>query len=350
VITKHPNVDAASKAWSESAMLHVAMPYSNPFRWNARRRLMRDAIQQLNAAKNVKLYVGELAYGDRPFEVTGDPQYQPYREAQIRTVSELFHKENIVNETIKIFDPDWQYGAYCDGDFSFTRNDWALEAIHLLQHYDFVQLFSTYTNLSSVGYGGSQPGKIVKSFVRTYIDNVHQLPKGVDPSGHGLAYGYDYATAAPYVGATGGAWAFRRSAFDTVGGLLDQAILGSGDWFMAFGLVSHPNAKDKRAMPRQAARYNPSYVAMVEAWQSRAAMLKRNVGVLDQFVVHHFHGPKSDRGYGTRDEILIAHQFDPVTDIRRNSHGIYELTGNKPALRDAIRAYFIARNEDATEK
>jgi hypothetical protein len=330
-------------------MLHVATSYSNPFRWNARRRLMHDAIQQLNGTKNVKLYVGELAYGDRPFEVTANPDHQTYKEAQFRTSSELFHKENILNETIKTFDPDWEYGAYCDGDFTFTRNDWALEAIHLLQHYDFVQLFSTYTNLSAVTYGGSQPEKIVKSFVRTYIDNGHQLPKGVDPSGHGLAYGYDYGNAAPYVGATGGAWAFRRSAFNTVGALLDQAILGSGDWFMAFGLVSEPTSKDQRAMPRQATRYSPGYVAMVEAWQSRAATLKRNVGVLDQFVVHHYHGPKSDRGYGTRDEILIAHQFDPVMDLRRNSQGIYELTGNKPALRDAVRAYFISRNEDSTE-
>jgi hypothetical protein len=39
------------------------------------------------------------------------------------------------------------------------------------------------------------------------------------------------------VGATGGAWAFRRPAFDAVGGLLDTCILGSADWHMAFGLA-----------------------------------------------------------------------------------------------------------------
>ena len=37
-----------------------------------------------------------------------------------------------------------------------------------------------------------------------------------------------------------------------------------------------------------------------------------------------------------------------ATEIRRNYQGIYELTGNKPGLRDAIRRYFIARQEDGT--
>lgn len=337
----HPNIDTASRKWSESETLHVAVPYSNPFRWNARRRLMHDAIQHLNSTKNVRLYVGELAYGDRPFEVTGQG-HATHKEAQFRAASELFHKENIINETVRTFDADWKYGAWVDGDFTFTRSDWGIEAIHLLQHYDFVQLFSTYTNLSAATYGGSQPDKTVKSFTRNYIDNGFRLPKGIDPSGITSAYGYGYGYGKSGVCATGGAWAFRRSAFNAVGGLLDKAILGSGDWFMAFGLSAQPTD-----MPRQKSRYTAEYVAMIEAWQRHAAELKRNIGVLDQFAVHHFHGDKSNRGYGTRDEILIAHRFNPVTDIRPNSHGIYELSGNKPALRDAIRAYFITRNEDA---
>ncbi len=52
--------------------------------------------------------------------------------------------------------------------------------------------------------------------------------------------GYDYDSGKGRlrgVGATGGALAFRREAFDAVGGLLDKCILGHGDWFMTFGLV-----------------------------------------------------------------------------------------------------------------
>lgn len=337
----HPNVHNAAQEWSNDQTLHIATAYNNPLRWNSRRELMNDFIQHMNATKNVKLHVGELAYGDRPFEVTGTGHDTPV-EVQFRSHAELFHKENVLNETIKRFDPDWKYGGYCDGDFTMTRPDWAIEAIHLLQHFDWVQLFSTYTDLSDVTYGGSNPGRIVKSFARTYVDNGHALPAGVDPSGHGLQYGYD---TWPGVGATGGAWAFRRSAFETVGGLLDQAILGHADWFMAFGLVSETT---QGTIASRA--YHPHYKAAVAGWQNKAVLLKKNIGCVDQFAVHHYHGPKRARGYDTRDLILVKHQFDPVADLRRNAQGIWELTGNKPGMRDAIRRYFHSRKEDNTEE
>jgi hypothetical protein len=395
--SQHLNVHAAWQSWSNEQVLHVASAYSNPFRWRTRRELFNDFRQQIQQQPNVKLYVGELAYGDRPFEVTGagangsgsalanggavgsasaglngaararaaagtntsaagsanassskslavagsllaDVPFQS--DAQFRTSAELFHKENILNETVKTFDPNWKYGAVVDGDFTFTRHDWALEAIHQLQHYDFVQLFSTYTDLSATGYGGNVPGRVTKSFAQSYIENGHQLPPGWTDFSSGYAYGQG-GWQSP--GATGGAWAFRRSAFDTVGGMMDQAILGHGDWFMAFGLVSAPLAVQGTVAER---RYHPHYVAMIAGWQNRGALLKKNIGVVDQFALHHFHGSKSKRGYESRDDILVKYQFDPLADIRRNSQGIYELTGNKPGLRDAIRRYFIARQED----
>jgi len=343
----HLNVHQPWQQWSNEQLLHVASAYSNPFRWRTRRELFNDFRQQINQQPNVKLYVGELAYGERPFEVTGASANGEASDAQFRTTAELFHKENILNETVKTFDSDWKYGAIVDGDFTFTRHDWALEAIHQLQHYDFVQLFSTYTDLSAKGYGGNVPGRVAKSFAQTYIANGHQLPPGwSDPTGFDSGYGYGSGYGGwQSPGATGGAWAFRRSAFDTVGGLMDQAILGHGDWFMAFGLVSAPLGAQGSVAER---RYHSHYVAMITGWQDRGALLKKNIGVVDQFALHHFHGSKTNRGYESRDEILVKYQFDPMADIRRNSQGIYELTGNKPGLRDAIRRYFIARQEDGS--
>lgn len=293
---------------------------------------MNDFIQHMSCQKNVKLYVGELAYANRPFEMSHAPNFKGFRAA-----SELFHKENIINETIEGFDSDWKYGAYCDGDFTFTGDDWALETIHLLQHYDFVQMFSTYADLSARGYGGSRPTRINDSFVYRYQRNGFKTPHNINDGGFGLRPGYDSWNG---VGATGGAWAFRRSAFNTVGGLLDQCILGHADWFMAFGLVA------EKAPDMHDDKYHPAYLATIDAWQSRARELKRNVGCVDQFAVHHFHGSKQRRGYSSRDLILANNHFNPVTDIKKNSHGIWELTGNKPKLRDEIRAYFISRTED----
>jgi len=163
-----------------------------------------------------------------------------------------------------------------------------------------------------------------------------------------VANGYDYAASLKAgrprgVGATGGAWAFRRSGFDTVGGLLDECILGHGDWFMSFGLVGE-DAPDMHVDG-----YSADYRSKIGAWQRNAARLKKNIGYVDCFAIHHFHGSKVRRGYSTRDVILAKHQFAPTTDLRRDWQGIYQLTPDKPGLRDDIRQYFISRSEDNPE-
>src|SRR4029077_18024030 len=152
------------------------------------------------ASANVVLHTGELAYGDRPFEVTGDDP----NDVQLRTSHELWHKENTLTIRVERFPPGWRYGAVIDGDFHMTRRDWALEAIHQLQHYDLVQLFSSYSDLSSE----HRPFRVMPSFAFNYV-------KG--------ATGADYrktlraAAAAPYA-YYGGARAAGRGAARRVGG------------------------------------------------------------------------------------------------------------------------------------
>jgi len=115
--TTHPDVHTPWRAWSEEQTLHVAAAYSNPVRWTSRRVLMNDFRDHMRASANVALHVGELAYGDRPFEVTGgDPN-----DVQLRTSHELWHKENILNLVVQRFPPGWRYGAVMDGDFHMTR-------------------------------------------------------------------------------------------------------------------------------------------------------------------------------------------------------------------------------------
>ncbi len=343
---QHPDVHRPWAAWSEAQTLHVASPYSNPFRWRTRRDLLNDFRRHMACSPNVVLHVGELAYGNRPFEVTGaDPN-----DVQMRTAYELFHKENIINLTVEKFPPDWQYGAYIDGDFTFTRNDWALEAIHQLQHYDFVQLFSSYADLSAETYGtGNRPTRVNSGFAFNYVQSGFRLPPGYTPGGWKttgeVAY-YDAPASAPGglvqapVGATGGAWAFRRSAFDAVGGMLDTCILGHGDWFMAFGLVGS-GAPDVGL-----SSYTDGYRHSINGWQLHAARLKANIGYVDNYAVHHFHGSKTKRAYTSRFKVLVDNKFDPVTDLTRDWQGVWQLAENKPRLRDEIRAYFISRAED----
>lgn len=335
----HPDVHMAVSQWSETETLHVAACYSNPFRWRTRRELANDFRRHMMRTSNVDLHMIELAYGDRPFEVT-DKELYP-NDIQLRTNFELFHKENLLNIAIRSFPPGWKYGAIVDADFLFTRHDIGLETIHQLQHYDWVQMYSSIMDLDGEtvrGQGHRPCGPARKGFVYTYFENDFQLPKGFGGNGTCPPY-YPYGgKGAP--GATGGAWAFRRSAFDTVGSLLDRCILGSGDWFMAFGLVGDPGT-----FPF-VKKYTRDYVGYIEAWQQRAALLKKNVGYVDCHVLHHFHGRKSDRAYGSRDKILVDNKYSPVTDVFYDWQGVLQLTSEKPRLRDQIRNYFLSRCED----
>lgn len=301
--------------------LHVATAYTNPMRWETRKRLMHTFRQHMTASPNVSLHVGEAAYGDRAHEVTSS---QRPNDLQLRTRHELWHKENLLNLVIARFPADWEYGAFVDGDFTMSRHDWALEAIHQLQRYDFVQLFSTYADLDTE----HRPYRLMQGFALNHLSGSLRNMRGCPV----------YGSKSP--GATGGGWAFRREAFNTVGGLLDTCIVGSADWHMAFGLIgkSHAGSETKSC--------SSAYIRSILNWQRRAGALKANIGYIQNHAIHHFHGSKVNRFYGERWRILHDNNFDPETDIHRDSAGLWQLSGNKPRLRDELRGYFHARNED----
>lgn len=346
----HPNVHQEWSAWSESETLHLVVPYSNPFRWRSRRHHVNDCIRHLSRCPNVKLYVVELAYGDRPHEITPLSHSDEFAPTfiQLRTDCEMFHKENLINIGVSRFPPGWKYGGYSDGDFHFTRHDWALEAIHMLQHHEFVQLFSNYADLTpttATSFDGHRMYRSNSTFAWNYL---HQREfkeaklqqQKTDPYyGHAIpveVFPFGFPPGAP-----GGAWAWRKSAFNDVQGMLDTCIMGSADWWMAFGLIG------QKSMLRGDATIR-SYNDDIRNWQKRAAKLTANIGCVDCFAVHFYHGASSNRAYGTRESILQDHKFDPRYDITRDWQGVYRWTGNKPQLRDAVRQIFLNRHEDDT--
>lgn len=339
----HPNVHQPWSQWSEEQTLHLVGVYSNPYRWRSRRQHFNDFVRHMRATPNVVLHPVELAYGDRPFEVTDEDDPLAVR---VRTDCEMFHKENLINIGVRTFPPGWKNGGYSDGDFHFTRHDWALEAIHMLQHHEFVQLFSNYSDLTSAtatSDTGHREYRTNSSFAWNYLHqrefkNTKQKQVKVDPYyGHAVPAGVFPFGFAP--GAPGGAWAWRRSAFDAVGGMLDTCVMGSADWWMAFGLIGQQTMLQGDSTIR-------SYNDEIRNWQRRATSLTANIGCVDNFAVHFYHGASSKRAYGSREALLRDLKFDPRFDITKDWQGVNRWTGNKPQLRDAVRRYFIDRHED----
>jgi hypothetical protein len=128
--------------------------------------------------------------------------------------------------------------------------------------------------------------------------------------------------------------------------MLQTPILGSADRYMANALAGTGEsaaAEDDKELGRCA----PRYIASVKEWCERARAIAGNIWYVENHAVHYWHGPISKRGYEWRWKILATHGFDPYTDLKRELTGLLELRGNKPGLRDELRAYFRQRNEDA---
>ena len=306
-----------------SSPLYVVTANFNPLRYFSRQRLQFSFEKHCVDSGAIPITV-ELALRDRHHEVT---HFSNPRHVQLRGRSELWYKENLFNIGMKRCPPDAEYIAFVDGDFLFTRSDWATETIHMLQHHPAVQMFSTLS-------------------YETHDHRVHNRLDGfayrhVNRMTPGLTASYAHQ------GAVGGAWAFRRSALEKLGTsisgapFLDKCILGSGDWHMAFGLAMR---EDQHPEERFGTLTN--YTKAIRSWRTQARVLNGDIGYVDCHAIHFWHGPLAQRGYATRPQVLIKNNYDPETDVRYDENGVLQLTGNKPQFRDAIRAYFKSRNED----
>lgn len=315
------------QAWSENQVLHVISVYANPLRSHNRLRAFQNFAVHMQATANVQMHVVEVAFGERPFEVTNEHDASAL---QLRTNDILWHKESAINLAVAKLSTGWKYAGYVDGDFHFTRHDWALETIHQLQHYDWVQPFSGYAFMDPQG----RPVWSRPSFAYALSHGKPaQPPPSLEPT-----YG------GPATGAVGGAWAWTRNSFEACGGMLDICVLGSADWFMAFGLVGKPT--DDRD---EIARCAPNYVRRIIDWQHRSYQSVRgNIGYVDNFVLHEWHGDIRKRGYEERWRILADNKFDPIVDLATESSGLIKWSGDKPRLRDQTRRYFLDRDDDDT--
>lgn len=308
------------------ARLYVVTAISNPVRYVKRYQLYR-AFEKQMAYSGAVLFTAECAFGGREYEITDSSNP---RHLQLRTSDELWHKENMLNLMIQRLPADWQYVAWIDADVTFVRPEWAQETLQALQHYDVVQPWSECMDLGPDGQLILQNGHAtLPSMMKQFVEG-----KGWNKD--------DTVYYSKNGGHSGYAWAARRSAIDTLGGLMDYSILGANDHHMARALMGtvatsfHHDITD-------------SFKAEMYRWQERALELKHNIGYVPGTVMHHWHGSKKHRRYNDRWKILVDNKFDPVTDIYKDRQGLWQLRGNKPQLRDDIRAYLKQRNEDSID-
>jgi len=312
--------------------LYVVTCISNPLRFKSRERLYRQFAEHMRES-GVTLVTAEMTFGERPYQVTelGNPHH-----VQVRGHTELWHKECLLNlgmqRVVQLY-PDAKYLAWIDADVEFVdRRGWAVETIQQLQHYQVVQLFQKCIDMDPQGVGFQQHNGFAWSYATGR------------PRGRG--YGHWHP---------GFAWAIRRSALDSLGGLYDMAALGSGDHLMAWSFLGQGAKQlEGSGVIKLEGKMSPGYVGSVADWERRAVQyLHRDLGYLPGMILHHWHGKKADRRYESRYTILSKYQFDPYTDLKRDTQGLWVLdmdgTERMINMRDGFRRYFRGRNEDSID-
>jgi hypothetical protein len=298
-------------------LLNVVTAIANPVRWHSRMALF-NKFQEHMLDSGVKLTVVECAYGERPFELDKNPHVQ---HVGVRSKTLVWNKENLLN--IGIARTVGKYIATFDADIEFRKTNWASETVHALQQYDVVQPWSDCYDL------GPHDDHLTahRSFCRL-VQEGKPIVQGPN------------ATGSYQFGHPGYAWAYTRQALEWLGGLIETAALGAGDHHMALALIG----KVGETIP---GNLTDGYKAPLYRWQNSALQhIGKNLGYVAGTIEHGWHGAKEKRAYVSRWDILAKHKFDPTTDLKRNTWGVVELTGNKPELRADLDRYFRSRDED----
>jgi len=298
--------------------LHLIICVSNPCQFIRRYILCNEFIKRIEKdfVNDIILYVVELCYNNQEFQVT---EKDNPRHLQLRTnTSALWSKENMWNLGVKLLPTNYKAVAFSDCDIEFTNLHFAKDILKILNGCrDILHMHSHCLDL-----------------------NLDKKPMSIFSS-----FGYQYSNTQPYSRNTihffhpGFTVCFTRKAFEQIGGVYQQSILGAGDHNLFLCLIGngikslHPDVSDG---------YKKSIIEFEKKCKGlRLGSHQSNI------IKHFFHGSKLNRQYAQRWQVLIKHQYDPYKHITIDHQGLQIPSKECPEeMLKEIMLYFSERNED----
>lgn len=294
--------------------LYVILPYFNFCGFKRRRELFLEFVERYKHEPLTKLVVVE-AMGPAPLG-----RIKGVKHLTFRSKSTVWLKENLINLGVESLPRSWKYMAWIDADLEFLNQNWVRSTLFELQDADVVQMWRSAINLGPNG----ETVKTDKSFAYMFVGSQTQW----SPTDK---YGFWHP---------GYAWACTRSAYDRMGGLVEWAILGSGDRHMAMGFAG-------LALQSCPGTVHDNYKGLLRLFESRVSDFK--VSWVDGTIVHHWHGSFANRRYKERWDILTKNSYDPAIDLEVTRNGVIQLTKHGQRFEQFLNEYFIGRKEDGND-
>lgn len=301
---------------SDADYLYVILPYFNYCAYESRKRLFLEFVKRIQNNPKVRIVIAEARENNGSFDLPCE-NLKIFLHIRVVTHHRIWIKENLINLAVKQLPPLWTYMAWVDADLTFMNRDWVDDTMEALRTHDVAQMFQSCINLGPT----NEAMKLDQSFFHMYL-------RSGKPYHKNAKYGFWHP---------GYAWACTKKAYTQMGGLVEFAILGSGDRHMALALIgkvdySHPG------------NIHPNYAKRLMEFQSRCAGLRSTF--VPGTILHHFHGSIADRRYQERWNILTKNQYNPDEDIVCTQHGVVQLTKQGERIHEALSNYFVGRKED----
>ena len=285
--------------------------------------------RQFRSELSIPLVVVELSF-DGSFEIG---LHEADIVVRINGGALVWQKERLLSIALQHVPKDILYIAWLDCDVLFGDSEWISKAIHELQRYPIVQLFSELVDL--------------KKGQHRIPPNEHLLA----PRGYGIAglvkeravRDTDFSpsnTADVRQCAFGLAWAARRELLHAHN-FYDAMIIGGGDRAMVCAMYGRFNdAVNSLVM-------NSSRETHYLRWASPYfESVNGRVGHLPGQLFHLWHGDIQHRRYRERHKELSLFDLNPTTDLVVGANGAWEWRRDDKSLHSFFSQYFANRFED----
>ncbi len=238
----------------------------------------------------------------------------------IESDSVLFAKENLQNLLARRVPRTFQKLCFIDADIYFDTADWYQRCSSGLDVYDVLQPFEHAKWLNKDNNTNNAPSKLATAKI---------LAKHAEPR-------FDLTHP-------GFAWAFKRSAFEKIGGYYEGHFAGGGDIAFATALVGKP--LDAFLPPTLAIDAAPMRTPSWDMYARNVKATQLQIGYLPEITaLHMYHGPYFERKYGLRCNFLPQRDTSGEYPVRRRGDGLLEWAD--PAHSKKMEDYFKSRRED----